>query len=681
MTKKLIAACLLTISFASAQTLTPEILMQFKRVSEPRISPDGKKVLYNVRTMDVAANKGNNDVYLMDVNGSNAVAIANGAQNETGARWSDDGSKVFYMDDADGTSQVWMMNADGTGKSKVTDIASGISNFGINFKSNTIWFTADVKLEKNPAELYPDLPKTENARIIDGLMYRHWNAWEDYAYSHLFIVKFNNGKTEGKPVDIMPNEKFDTPLAPDGGEEQISFSADGNKIAYTCKKLFGTEYAVSTNSDIYVYDITSGQTQNVSKGMMGYDMVPRFSPDGTKMIWFSMETPGYEADRIRMMQYDFATGVCKELLSNFDYNVEKAEYNTAGNMIYFTVNYEATVQLYSYDLNPKAKTPLRKITNVTADIQDFSFSANTKESVMIVSMMHHFMPTEIFTVDLKTGTVNQVSKVNTDLLSKLKMGTEEKRWITTTDGKKMLVWVVLPPGFDKTKKYPTLLYCQGGPQSTVSQFFSYRWNFAIMAAKGYIVVAPNRRGLPGFGQEWNRQISGDWGGQNMKDYLAAIDSLSKEPYVDKTKLGAVGASYGGYSVYWLAGNHQKRFKAFIAHCGVFDLKSMYGMTEEIWFPHFDLGGAPWDKPTPKSYTQFSPVDFVQNWDTPILVIHNEKDFRVPLAQGMEAFSAAQLKGVPSRFLYFPDEGHWVGKPQNAILWQRVFFEWLDKYLK
>ncbi len=666
---------------ATAQNqLTPELLLKLGRISEPRISADGKYVIYNVRNFDVQANKGNSDIYRMDFNGTNVTRLAGGPEDETAAKWRPDGLRIGYLSDKDGSNQIWEMNPDGSSKTRITNVNGGITNFGYAPMGTYIWYTADVKLEKKPSEIYPDLPKTENARIIDNLMYRHWNAWSDYTFSHLFINQYQNGKLTGPATDLMKGERFDTPLKPHGGEEQIAFSPDDKSIAYTCKKLHGTDYAISTNSDIYVYHIAAQQNENISAGMPGYDMNPAFSPDGKQLLWLSMELPGYEADRNRIFVYNSVSKTRSELLSGFDYSVEKAEF-AKNNMVYFIAGINATAQVFSFDLNPKNKKPLRQITSVTADITDFSIASGTHFPQMVASMMSISAPVEIYHIDLNSGATRQLSYVNLATLSNVKMGNVEKRMIKTTDGLDMLTWVIYPPGFDKNKKYPALLYCQGGPQSTVSQFFSYRWNFQLMAANGYIVVAPNRRGLPSFGEKWNDDIKGDWGGQAMQDLLSAIDEVSKEPFIDRDKLGAVGASFGGYSVYWLAGNHNKRFKAFISHCGVFDLESMYGSTEEIWFPNYDWDGPYWQNPKPKTYTQFSPHLFVQNWDTPILVIHNEKDFRVPLGQGMEAFTAAQLLKVPSRFLYFPDEGHWVSKPQNSILWQRVFYEWLDKYLK
>ncbi len=659
--------------------LTPETLWKFGRIGDFKLSPDGKSVAYTVRNFNLADNKGNTDMYVMPVAGGDAKLLAGTADDETTPQWSNDGSKIYYLNTNGGISNIWCVNIDGTSAKQITTSKDDISGFEIAPSGNMIWMTMEAKVDKTTQDMYPDLPKA-TGRIYDDLMYRHWTSWEDGSYSHVFIAQFTDGKV-GMITDIQKGERYDTPLQPNGGSEQISWSNDGKKVAYTCKKLAGKEYAVSTNSDIYVYDVESGKAENVSQGMMGYDMCPRFSNDGKKMLWLSMETAGYEADKNRIMIYDVQTKTKTEATKGYDNNAEGATWSADGNMIYFTSGINATDQLCVYDSRLKSFPPIRQITSNVGDHTGFSLAQNGKETVVVTSMMSISMPTELYKVDLKTGATSQITSVNKALLSTLKMGKVEKRMVKTTDGKDMLTWVIYPPDFDASKKYPTLLYCQGGPQSTVSQFFSYRWNFQLMAANGYIIVAPNRRGLPSFGQDWNRQISGDWGGQCMRDYLSAIDDVSKEPYVNKDKRGAVGASFGGYSVYWLAGHHEKRFKAFIAHCGVFDLESMYGTTEELWFTDFDLGGPYWKTPKPKAYTDFSPIDFVKNWDTPILVIHNEKDFRVPLGQGMEAFTAARYQNIPARFLCFPDEGHWVNKPQNSVLWQREFFRWLDTYLK
>jgi len=682
--KKSLLACTLVflyfIPVAKAQVkLTPELLWQFSRVSEPRISPDGNNVVYSQKSYDLAADKGNNDLFIISTEGGDARVIASGPENDHSATWSPDGKKILFLSNRSGSTQLWQMNPDGNNKSQVSDEKGDLEAYGIAPSGNKVWFSMAVKTGKTTQEIYPELPKA-NARIYDDLMYRHWDHWEDEKHNHIFYASLNAGKLSGS-TDIMTGEPFDSPLSPFGGPEQVAFSHDGNRIAYTCKKLSGKDYATTTNSDIYLYDLATGKTENISKGMEGYDMSPVFSPDGKRLIWLSMKTPVYEADRNRIMEMNPDTKSIRELTADFPYSADKLSFSKDGKQIYFMAGVNATDQVWVLSEPSKKPITIRQLTTDTADHIDYSFVENGKKKVMVTAMMSISKPVELYKIDMETGYTRQITSANNALLGKIKMGKVEKRMIKATDGKEILTWVIYPPDFDATKKYPALLYCQGGPQSTISQFFSYRWNFQLMAANGYIVVAPNRRGLPSFGEEWNRQISGDWGGQAMKDLLSAIDNVSSEPFVDKNKLGAVGASFGGYSVYWLAGNHNKRFKAFIAHDGVFNLESMYGMTEEIWFPDFDMGGPYWKEPEPKSYKLFSPHRFVKNWDTPILVIHNDKDFRVPLAQGMEAFTAARLMNVPARFLSFPEENHWMLKPQNSVLWQKEFFSWLDKWLK
>jgi len=666
---------ILFIAFAfeinAQQRLTPELMWKFGRVSDAKLSPDGKTVLYGITYYDLVENTGNRDLYTISVDGGNAVKITDTKSSEYNAIWRPDGKKIAFLSAESGSMQIWEMNTDGSGKNQISNYEGGINGFSYSPDIKNIVFFSDVKLDTTANELYPDLPKA-NVRIIDNLMYRHWDAWSDFTYSHVFYAPYSDANM-GNATDIMPGERWDSPVKTDGGIEQITWSPDGSQIAYTSRKLYGKDYALSTNSDIYIYNPDTKMTYNLSEGMNGYDFNPVFSPDGKKIVWESMKTQGFESDKKRIMVYDFGNKQYTDLSSDFDQSSTNFKWSADGKYIYFISGINATYQVYKIEVDSK------KITQITKGVHDYT-ELETAEGVIIGTRMSMSKPSEIYRVDEKTGNETEISLTNKDLLISLEMGKVEERWIKTTDNKQMLVWVIYPPGFDKNKKYPALLYCQGGPQSAVSQFFSFRWNFQIMAANDYIIVAPNRRGLPSFGQEWNDQISQDYGGQNMEDYLSAIDEVSNEPFINKDKLGAVGASYGGFSVYWLAGHHNKRFKAFIAHCGMFNFESWYGSTEEMWFANYDLGGPYWEKPQPKSY-DFSPHKFVGNWDTPILVIEGQNDFRIPYTQGMEAFNSAQLQGIPSKFLFFPDETHFVTKPQNSVLWQREFFKWLDKWLK
>ncbi|MCX6273275.1 MAG: S9 family peptidase [Bacteroidetes bacterium] len=658
-------------SLISLGKMTPELLWKLGRVGEFSLSPDGKTVLYGLTRYNLKQNKGNTDLYSVPVSGGQPSQLTSLKGSEFNGQWRPDGKKIGYLSAKNGTTQIWEMDTDGNFKQAISDKESDINGFLYSPKQDHILFFKEVKIEKTPREIYPDLPQS-NVRIINDLMYRHWDSWFEYTYSHIFIAPYKDGKI-GKAVDIMEGEPYDAPVKTDGGIEQICWSPDGSVIAYTCKKLKGKDYAVSTNTEIYLYDVATGKTTDLTMGMDGYDKDPVFSPDSKKLAWRSMKTPGYESDKDRIFIHDFTSGKSADYSLSFDQSSANFQWSPEGDRLYFISGIQATFQVYSLSL---ATGAILQITKGDHDYTGLAVNGKT----MVGTKMSMSLPTEIFSIDEQTGKETQLTFTNTAILEKIKLAKVEKRWIKTTDGKEMLTWVILPPGFDPAKKYPALLYCQGGPQSAVSQFFSYRWNFQIMAANNYIVVAPNRRGLPTFGQEWNDQIAGDYGGQNMKDYLSAIDELAKEPWVDKNRLGAVGASYGGYSVFWLAGHHEKRFKAFIAHCGMFNLESQYAETEEFWFVNHDLGGPAWNDPKPVSYN-YSPHLFVGNWDTPILIISGGRDFRIPYTESMQAFNAAQLKGIPSKLLFFPEESHFVLKPQNSVLWQREFFGWLDKYLK
>lgn len=667
--------------FVSAQIMTPETLWKLKRISDPQLSPSGQQLLYNLRSFDVDANKGNSDIWLYDFMSKTSKVIAAEPENESSARWSADGKTVYYLTTKGGSSQLWSMNPDGSNKTQQTQLSGDIGMFGFSPLGNRIWFTMDVAVDKYlTKDIYPDLPKS-SGYAYDDLMMRHWDTWADGTCQHIFVSGFSNGKLSGEAVDLLKGEPFDAPMKPHGGEEQISFSPDGNLLAYTCKKSTGREYALNTNSEIYLYDVNLGTTVNLTKGMMGYDKNPAFSPDGKSIAWISQEENGNEADLQRLFVMDLASLTKRHLNPGFEYNVESITWSSNSKKIYFVSGINATEQIFSFDFNEKKSNPIRQLTSDLADYTALSLAAISAKEDRIVATRHSMLvPAELYSINLSTGQATQIGFNNQEILDAMKFPEIKKRMVTTTDGKQMLTWVLYPPDFDATKKYPTLLYCQGGPQSTVSQFFSYRWNLHLMAASGYIVVAPNRRGLPGFGRAWNDEISGDWGGQCMKDLLSAIDDVSKEAYVDTDHLGSVGASFGGYSVFWLAGNHNKRFKAFISHCGVYNLESMIA-TEELFFYNHEFEGPYWNTPTPRSFVRDSPHRYVKNWDTPILIISNEKDYRVPYTQGLEAYSAARMQNVPARFVNFPDEGHWVVRPQNSLAWQREFYNWLNKYLK
>lgn len=657
----------------SSDVMTPEVLWSFGRLGEPAVSPDQSTVLYSVTNYNIEENKSYRDLYTVAANGGKPVRITSTPEKESSAVWRPDGKKIGYLSAKSGEMQIWEMNPDGSDPVQISEVKGGVTGFKYSPDLKKILYTADVKAKKDIHDLYPDLPQAI-AHLETDLMYKHWDEWVS-TVPHPFVANLKNGKVE-KAVDIMEGEPYESPMKPWGGVEQLAWSPDGKTIAYTSRKKTGKEYALSTNSDIYFYDVESRKTENKTEGMMGYDQNPVFSPDGKWLAWESMERDGYEADKIRLFVMNLESGEKKDYSADFDQNSTNLVWSSDSRSIFFISCWHALTQLYRLDLYEN------RIKQITKGVQDYSFVAPAKNK--LIGVKHSMSkPDEIYSIDPVSGIETELSFLNKPILDQLTMGKVEERWVKTTDNKDMLVWVVYPPHFDPKKKYPTILFCEGGPQTTVSQFWSYRWNFQQMVANGYIVVAPNRRGLPGFGKEWLEQISGDYGGQNMKDYLSAIDDVSKESFVDKTKLGCVGASYGGFSVYWLAGHHEKRFKAFIAHDGMFNFEQQYLETEEMWFVNWDLGGPYWDKKNEvaqRSYAN-SPHLFVDKWDTPILVIHGEKDYRILASQGMAAFNAAVLRGVPAEMLIFPEENHWVLQPQNGILWQRVFKDWLDKWLK
>jgi dipeptidyl aminopeptidase/acylaminoacyl peptidase len=654
--------------------MNPEVLHLLGQVSGVSVSPDGKTVLYAVSYADIALNKRNRELFTVNIDGSNKQQITRSAKSESEAQWIQNGEKIAFVYEG----QIWKMNPDGSKREQISQIEGGVETFLFSPDGKKVLFISAGPSFKSSPEIYPDLDKA-TGKIIDNLMYKHWDEWV-VAIPHPFVADYD-GKSLSNITDILEGEAYESPMRPSGGIEQLDWSPDSKTIAYTCRKKTGREYTTSTNSDIYLYDIESKKTKNLTEGMMGYDTNPKFSPDGIFLAWLSMERDGYESDKNRLFIMDMQSGKKAYITESFDYNVDDFCWDASGT-IYFISNVMGTSQIHQANLSTVPPDWPGFIVKLTEGDHDY-VSIALVNGALAGLRQSLSSPREVYSVNLADGTQSNISQENTDILNQITMGRVEARWIETTSKEKMLTWVVYPPNFDPSKKYPALLYCQGGPQNTVSQFWSTRWNLQMMAANDYIVVAPNRHGVPGFGQKWNEQISGDYGGQNMQDYLSAIDALSKEPFVDETRLGCTGASYGGFSVFWLAGNHNKRFKAFWAHAGVFNMESKYLETEEMWFPNWDYGGPFWDKSNATAMRSFanSPHRFIDKWDTPIAVSHGEFDFRILASQGMMAFNAAQLRGIPSRLLIFPDENHWILKPQNGILFQREFFRWFDQWLK
>ena len=659
--------------------LTPEALWAMGRIGSSSVSPDGKQIAYTVSYYSVKENKSHTVIYVMNADGTNNLLLTHTADSEVEPTWIKGGSKIAFLTAASGSMQIWEMNPDGSERKQLSSYEGGIEGFKFSPDESKVLFISQVKYGQRTSDIYPDLDKA-SGKVINDLMYKHWDEWVENI-PHPFVASFD-GNQVGAATDILKDEPYESPMKPFGGIEQLAWSNDSKQIAYTCRKKTGLEYSVSTDSDIYLYNTEAGETRNLCKEdatdkNLGYDTNPKFSPDGKSIAWQSMERDGYESDRNRLCVMDLKSGEKTYVTEAFQSGVDDYCWAPDGKTLYFVGVWHATSMVHSTNLKGEVK-------QLTDGMYDYTSVAMLNNKQLLTKRHSLSEADELFTVDLKKkNAVTRITKENNQIFSQLQMGKVEARWTKTVDGKDMLSWVVYPANFNPNKKYPTLLFCQGGPQSPVSQFWSYRWNLQLMAANDYIIIAPNRRGLPGFGMEWLEDISTNYGDHCMDDYLSAIDDIAKEPYVDKDRLGCVGASFGGYSVYWLAGHHNKRFKAFIAHDGFFNMEQQYLETEELWFTNWDLGGAYWEKNNPavqRSYAN-SPHLFVDKWDTPILCIHGEKDFRILASQGMAAFNAAKLRGVPAQLLIFPDENHWVLKPQNGILWQRTFFAWLDKWLK
>ncbi len=661
---------------------TPEVLLSLGRVGDPQVSPDGTRILYSVNYQDVKENKGNADLWLIDIEGKTpAVNITNTPSSESNAVWINDGSQIafLYRDPAkeDSKTQVWVMDAKGGNRKPVSEMENGVDGFVISPDGTKIILVSQVKYGKTqPTDHYADLDKA-NARIIDDMMYKHWDQWVTEV-PHPFVADFT-GNVVKDPKDILEGTDYESPMLPWGGIESLAWTADSKQVIYTCRKKTGKEYAFSTNSDLYLFDVASGKTiKNLTEGMMGYDTNPRVFKD--KVAFLSMEHDGYEADKNRIFVLDLKSGEKKDLTENWDYSADDLQWSPDGKFIYFLAPYQGTIPMFRVNVETQQ---VDTVTPGINDWHDYAAIVPLKNNKLLTLRHSYAEPNEIFSVEMGKEPV-KLTTTNDALLAKVDSISMRKEIVKTTDGKDMTVWVVLPPNFDPNKKYPSIFFCEGGPQSPVSQFFSYRWNFRLMASQGYVVIAPNRRGLPGFGTEWNAQISGDYGGQNMKDYMSAATYMKQQPYIDGDRMGAVGASYGGYSVYWLAGNHNNMFACFLAHAGIFNLEAQYLETEEMWFTQWDLGGPVWEKDNAKAqktYREANPINFVNNWNTPIMITAGELDYRIVFTQATQAFNAAKIRGIPARMVLFPEENHWILRPQNSLLWQREFFRWLDTWLK
>lgn len=644
--------------------MTPETLWTLNKIGVSAVSPDQSSLIYSLGKTDLKTEKNNKKNYFFSVKNGNVTSLDLGKKSliqwDKNGIYAQEGDKIYVSKDA---GKTW------------TDFYTlgEVDNVIISPDGKKIAFSKEVLVEKLMGkEKYSDVPKS-TAQIYNDLNHRHWDRFNEGKYNHIFVV--NVSETADKAKDLLEGKPWDSPQRPSGGSEDFLWNPDSTQLLYVTKPLSGAEYAQSTNTDIFAYDLKSGMVKNLTESNKGYDVNPKFSPDGKYLSWQSMERNGFEADKNDVKILDLKSGITTNLTKAWDESVVGSVFwSQDSKNIYFTTAWKGTMQLFS--LNRKT-SKIQQVTKGDFDVSDI-YAENSNSLLVSRTDMNH--NADLFSVDVKNGAMKQLTEVNKETYAKITPSKTELKMVKTTDGKEMGVWFIYPPNFDPAKKYPTLLYCQGGPQSALTQFFSVRWNFALMAANDYIVVAPNRRGMPGWGTKWNEEISKDWGGQPMRDYLAAADFAKTLPYVDGDRMGAVGASYGGYSVFMLAGIHENRFKTFIAHDGLFDMKSWFLTTEELWFAKWDLGGSPYDNPTPKSYTEFNPSNYVNKWNKPMMVIQGGIDYRVPYEQGQEAFQAAKLKGLKTKFLYFPNENHWVLHPQNGLVWQREFFEWLKETL-
>lgn len=649
--------------------MTPEKLWELGRVSAEGLSTDGATLIYGVSKYNIQDNTSEKNLYTVPVKGGTVTPFSDGKGNESVVKITEQGEVIYTYN-----GQLWMKALKGGEPVQLSDFDGGLDNVKFSPDGKYILFSRSVLVKKyHSADKYQDLAKSD-VYIYDDLDYRHWDTFNKGEFNHLFLASYDQGKI-GEMKDLLEGEPFYTPQAPFGGAEDYTWAPDSKSVLYVSKKKFGKEYAVSTNTDIYRYDLQSQVTTNVTEGMNGYDTNPTYSPDGAKLAWLSMKTDGYEADKNDIILFDKKTTRRVNLTQQWDGTVNGFYWSKNARKLYFTAPTKGTVQLF--EVNASANAEVVQLSDGEFDITGI---VGEIDGGLIVTSTTMTRAAEVYSYNFKKRLLSPLTRVNDKIFETIAPTKVEGRFTKASDGLDLFSWVIYPPNFDPNKKYPTLLFCQGGPQSATTQGYSYRWNFQLMASQGYIVIMPNRRGMPGWGVKWNEEISGDWGGQAIQDYLSAIDDLSTESYVDTDRIGAVGASYGGYSVFMLAGAHQGRFKTFISHCGLFDMTSWYGTTEELFFANHDLGGPYWDEKNAKTYSDFNPITHVNKWDTPILIFQGGKDFRVPIGQGLSAFQAAQLKNIKSRLVYLPEENHWVLSGHNAQVWQREFFGWLKETL-
>lgn len=657
------------------QTMTAMDLWSLSRVSAEGLTADGTKLIYGVSNYSLESNKSEKNLFTIDLQHKKATQFTDGQGGESVVKIDPNGDVIYLF-----KGQLWKKNVNGGDAVQLTDVAEGLENVVFSPDGKHILFSKAVLLKKfHSPNKFEDLPKS-NMFIYDNLEYRHWDTFNDGNFNHPFVASYADGKL-GEAVDLLGDQPYYSPQAPFGGAEDFAWSPDSKSVLYVCKKKFGKEYAVSTNTDIYKYDLASKETTNLTEGMMGYDTSPVFSPDGKVLSWTSMKTDGYEADKTDIIVRNPSTGQQLNLTGHWDGTVNSFTWSKDNKKIYFTAPVRGTVQLFVVHVpvnwNNRA---LPAIDQISEGVFDISGIVGETKQGLVVTMTKMTQAPEVYLYSFKSKSLEAITNVNAAKYASFKETKMEGRFTKASDGEDLFSWVIYPPDFDPTKKYPTLLFCQGGPQSATTQGYSFRWNFQLMASQGYIVILPNRRGMPGWGVKWNEDISKDWGGQAIRDYLSAIDDFKKEPYVDNSRIGAIGASYGGYSVFMLAGVHENRFKTLISHNGLFDMTSWYNTTEELFFANHDLGGPYWDAKNSKTYNEFNPIKHIDKWNTPILIYQGAKDYRVPVGQGLAAFQVAQLKGIKSRLVYMPDENHWVLSGQNALVWQREFFDWLTETL-